>query len=92
MLTKILFHRKYILGKLPNSNTNRANFYKAALNYGGYTQVKFNKYTDSLANRGIDSNLTAVNANSITLPAGVGESLILPISVSPTFTPNRAVS
>ena len=74
LLTKKSYSiEKYILDKLPNSNTNQANFYKAALNYGGYAQVKFNKYTDSLANRGIDSNLTAVNANSITLPAGVGE-------------------
>ena len=63
---------QYIEDKLPTADADMANFYKAVLNYGGYAQVKFNEYTDSLANKNIDSTLTPVDPSTITLPAGVG--------------------
>jgi len=75
LATKSYSIEQYILDKLPDlTNADQIAFYKATLNYGGYAQTKFNRYTDNLANKGIDSALTAVDASSITVPSGVGES------------------
>lgn len=63
---------QYILDKLPTASASLQKLYKTALNYGAYAQVRFDRYTDNLANKGIDYPLQTVNASDITVPEGVG--------------------
>lgn len=63
---------QYILDKLPTSSASLQKLYKTALNYGAYAQVRFDRYTDNLANKGIDYPLQAISASDITIPSGVG--------------------
>ena len=62
---------QYALDK-PSTDQVTNTLVNALLNYGGYAQLQFGAYTDNLANQNIDSTLTAITADTIVLPAGVG--------------------
>ena len=48
-----------------NPNDNKVPLLKAMLNYGAYSQIYTNKFTDNLANKHIDSTLAPVTADMI---------------------------
>ena len=73
LATRSLTLEEVILDSLATStDQNKNNLFKALLNYGGYSQLYTNKFTDNLANKNIDSTLAPMS--SIDVPAGVSAS------------------